>query len=107
MILSARLRWGECVKNVSGYAVTGTILICWSAAASGTMIHAEDEHGPNSAPYHCVERWSWRSAFNADPGVVGTTVRLYNDPFTVIGVAAGAGSTARSDLIGPTITYRS
>jgi predicted permease len=29
----------------------------------------------------------WRSAFNADPGVVGTTVRLGKDPFTVVGVA--------------------
>jgi len=29
----------------------------------------------------------WRSAFNADPGVVGTTVRLGKDPFTVLGVA--------------------
>jgi predicted permease len=29
----------------------------------------------------------WRSAFNADPGVVGTTVRLGKDQFTVVGVA--------------------
>jgi len=29
----------------------------------------------------------WRSAFNADPGIVGTTVRLGKDPFTVVGVA--------------------
>ena len=29
----------------------------------------------------------WRRAFNADPGVVGTTVRLDDDPFTVVGVA--------------------
>ena len=51
------------------------------------MIHAEDEHGPNSAPYMVLSDSLWRSAFNADPGVVGTTVRLYKDPFTVIGVA--------------------
>src|SRR5437667_7622550 len=29
----------------------------------------------------------WRSAFNAGPGVVGTTVRLGKDPFMVVGVA--------------------
>src|SRR5438552_6719355 len=29
----------------------------------------------------------WRSAFNADPGVVGTTVQLNKQPFTVVGVA--------------------
>src|SRR6185295_2100654 len=29
----------------------------------------------------------WRSVFQADPGIVGTTVRLGKDPFTVVGVA--------------------
>jgi predicted permease len=29
----------------------------------------------------------WRSAFNANPGVIGTTVRLNKDSFTVVGVA--------------------
>ncbi len=29
----------------------------------------------------------WRTAFNADPGVVGTKVRLGKYPFTVVGVA--------------------
>ena len=46
-----------------------------------------DEHGPNSAPYVVLSHELWRSAFGADPGVVGTTVRLDKDPFTVVGVA--------------------
>ena len=29
----------------------------------------------------------WRSAFHADPGVVGATVELDKHPFTVVGVA--------------------
>jgi predicted permease len=29
----------------------------------------------------------WRTAFNADPGVIGTTVQLNKDSFTVVGVA--------------------
>ena len=53
----------------------------------GRLIQAEDEHGPNSAPYMVLSDSLWRSAFNADPGVIGTTVRLDKDPFTVIGVA--------------------
>ena len=32
-----------------------------------------DEHGPNSAPYMVLSDSLWRSAFNADPGVIGTT----------------------------------
>ena len=64
------------------------ISICWACSRKlGRLIHAADEHGPNSAPYMVLSDSLWRSAFNADPGVVGTTVRLNKDPFTVIGVA--------------------
>ena len=76
------------MRNVSGYAVTGNYFDLLGVQPQvGRLIHAEDEHGPNSAPYIVLSDSLWRSAFNADPGVVGTTVRLYNDPFTVIGVA--------------------
>ena len=76
------------MRNVSGYAVTGNYFDLLGVQPQvGRLIHAEDEHGPNSAPYIVLSDSLWRSAFNADPGVVGTTVRLYKDPFTVIGVA--------------------
>jgi predicted permease len=84
----ARLYWGDAARNVSGYAVTGNYFDLLGVQPQvGRLIHAEDEHGPNSAPYIVLSDSLWRSAFNADPGVVGTTVLLYNDPFTVIGVA--------------------
>ena len=95
----ARLRWGDAVRNVSGYAVTGNYFDLLAVQPQvGRLIHAEDEHGPNSAPYIVLSDSLWRSAFNADPGVVGTTVRLYNDPFKVIGVApARFNGTERFD----------
>ena len=84
----ARLHWGDAVRSVSGYAVTGNYFDLLGVQPQvGRLIQAEDEHGPNSAPYIVLSDSLWRSAFNADPGVVGTTVRLYKDPFTVIGVA--------------------
>ena len=72
----------------------------------GRFIQSADDHGPNSAPYIVLTDNLWRSAFNADPGVVGTTVRLNKDPFTVIGVAP-RDSTARSNLTGRTTSFRS
>jgi predicted permease len=54
----------------------------------GRLIQPPDERGPNSAPYIVLSDSLWRSAFNADPRVVGTTVRLNKDSFTVIGVAS-------------------
>src|SRR5436190_6043984 len=84
----ARLHWGDAVRSVSGYAVTGNYFDLLGVQPQvGRLIQAEDEHGPNSTPYIVLSDSLWRSAFNADPSVVGTTVRLFKDPFTVIGVA--------------------
>src|SRR6266705_4118163 len=83
----ARLHWGDAVRSVSGYAVTGNYFDLLGVQPQvGRLIQAEDEHGPNSAPYIVLSDSLWRSAFNADPGVIGTTVRLNKDSFTVVGV---------------------
>jgi predicted permease len=85
---SATLHSGKAARSVSGYAVTGNYFDLLGVQPQiGRLIWAEDEHGPNSAPYIVLSDSLWRIAFNADPGVVGTTVRLYKNPFTVIGVA--------------------
>ncbi len=52
----------------------------------GRFFHAEDEHGPNSAPYVVLAYGYWRSHFNDDPGVIGRVVRINQHPFTIIGV---------------------
>jgi predicted permease len=84
----ARLRWGNVMRSVDGHAVTGNYFDLLGVQPQvGRLIHAEDEHGPNSAPYIVLSDSLWRSVFNADPRVLGTTVTLGQDPFTVIGVA--------------------
>jgi predicted permease len=55
--------------------------------ALGRFFHASDEHGPNSAPYIVLSDAFWRSRFNADPRIVGTTVDINRHPFTIIGIA--------------------
>jgi predicted permease len=83
-----RLRWGDTVKTVSGYSATGNYFDMLGAQpALGRFFHEADIQGPNSAPYMVLSDRLWRSAFNADPGVVGTKVRLGKNPFTVLGVA--------------------
>ena len=84
----ARLSWGNSAKSVCGYAVTGNYFETLGVQPElGRLIQTTDEHGPNSAPYVVLSDSLWRSAFNADPGVIGTTVRLNQDSFTVVGVA--------------------
>jgi predicted permease len=83
-----RLRWGDTVKSVTGYSATGNYFdLLGVQPAVGRFFHEADVQGPNSAPYMVLSDRLWRSAFNADPGVVGTKVRLGKDPFTVLGVA--------------------
>jgi len=84
----ARLGRNNAVRRVSGYAVTGNYFELLGVQPEvGRFFQATDEHGPNSAPYVVLSNDLWRSAFSADPGVVGTTARLDKDPFTVVGVA--------------------
>jgi predicted permease len=83
-----RLSWGNSAKNVDGYSVTGNYFEMLGVQPEiGRFIQSSDEHGPNSAPYMVLSDGLWRSVFNADPGVIGTTVRLNKDSFTVVGVA--------------------
>jgi predicted permease len=84
----AKLSWGNSTRIVAGYAVTGNYFEFLGVQPKlGRFIQASDDHGPNSAPYVVLSDHLWRSAFNADPDVIGTTVRLNKDSFTVIGVA--------------------
>ncbi len=53
----------------------------------GRLIHASDEHGPNSAPYIVLSYAYWHSHFQSDRGVVGRVVQLNRHPFTIVGVA--------------------
>ncbi|HTX76909.1 MAG TPA: ABC transporter permease, partial [Terracidiphilus sp.] len=52
----------------------------------GRFFHAEDEHGPNSAPYVVLTYSFWHTRFQGDRGVVGRVVRLNGHPFTILGV---------------------
>src|SRR5213595_3698643 len=85
---SATLHSDNIARSVSGYAVTGNYFDMLGVQPQvGRLIHAEDVRGTNSAPYIVLSESLWRSAFNADLRVIGKTVRLNKDPFTVLGVA--------------------
>ncbi|MGA8595564.1 MAG: ABC transporter permease [Bryobacteraceae bacterium] len=84
----ATLSRRNAVMNVHGDEVTGNYFdVLGVQPEVGRFFHAADEHGPDSAPYVVLSDDLWRSAFQADRGVVGTTVELNKHPFTVVGVA--------------------
>jgi len=83
-----------------GLSTGGRAQQCWMLEVSGNyfdmlgvqpelgrLLHASDERGPNSAPYAILSDGFWRTRFNADPHILGSTVELNKHRFTVIGVA--------------------
>src|SRR5262245_58070236 len=48
----------------------------------GRVLHASDEHGPDSAPYVVLSYAFWHRHFADDRGVVGRVVKLNKHPFT-------------------------
>ncbi len=56
-------------------------------AAVGRVLTAADDVTPGASPVAVLSNEFWRNHYAADPGVVGTTIRLNGHPFTVIGVA--------------------
>jgi predicted permease len=84
----APLTSGNKVRAVHGDEVSGNYFDLLGVLPQvGQFFHEVDEHGPNSAPYVVLSDALWRSAFQADRGVIGTTVELNKHPFTVVGVA--------------------
>jgi predicted permease len=78
---------GTVLRDISGEAVTGNYFdLLGVPAAEGRVFHAADEHGPGSAPLLVLSDALWRSTFHADPSVIGATVDLDQQSFTVVGV---------------------
>lgn len=86
---STSISWRNTVTSVHGDEVSGNYFdLLGAQPALGRFFHAADEHGPDSAPYIVLSDALWRTAFHADPDVVGTTVEIKKHPFTVLGVAS-------------------
>ena len=85
----ARLGGRDAGPRLTGVAVSANYFDLLGVEPQiGRFFHAADERGLNSAPYVVLSDALWRRVFGGDPSVVGTTVRLGEQPFTVIGVAA-------------------
>ncbi|MGA8597090.1 MAG: ABC transporter permease [Bryobacteraceae bacterium] len=52
----------------------------------GRLFDSRDEHGPNSVPYIVLSDAFWHLHFGGDPGIVGKTIDLNKQPFTIIGI---------------------
>jgi predicted permease len=57
------------------------------AAQRGRLLVPEDDRAPGASPVAVVSYGTWKRRFGNDPSVVGTSVSLNGQPFTVVGIA--------------------
>lgn len=57
------------------------------APAAGVLIQPADDAAPGARAVTVLSHAYWRRRFGADPGVVGSTIRINTHPFTIVGVA--------------------
>jgi predicted permease len=100
------LRVGEQPERVWGTMVSGNYFdVLGVRAAVGRTFRPEEDTTPGTHPVIVLSHELWQRLFQGDPDVVGRTVQINRQAFTVVGVAApdfrGALIGLRSDLFLP------
>jgi predicted permease len=86
-VVNAAVGTGENPAPAWGFGVSGNYFDSLGIRPYlGRLIHAADEHGPESAPYVVLTYSYWQSHFQEDRGVAGRVVQLNKHAFTVVGV---------------------
>jgi predicted permease len=87
-IAQASLDTGENPSRSWGELVSGNFFDALGIQPHlGRFFRASDEHGANSAPYMVLSYAYWHSRFQEDRGIIGRTIQVNKNPFTVVGVA--------------------
>ncbi len=84
-------------EYVFGLIVSGNYFPTLGAEmALGRAFLPEEDHEPGTRPVMILSHDFWQRRFNADPNIVGKTIKLNGQAYTVVGVAArefiGTGS---------------
>ncbi|WP_254062428.1 ABC transporter permease [Acidobacterium sp. S8] len=75
-------------QPVWGYEVSGNYFdMLGIKPVLGRFLHPADDANKNGSPNAVLSYACWKVRFGGDPNVVGKTVRLNKQPYTVIGVA--------------------
>ena len=73
----------------AGQLVSGNYFsVLGAEMALGRGFAPEEDRAPGTHPVLVLSNTFWARHFNSDPGVIGQTVRLAGQPFTIIGVTA-------------------
>ena len=80
---------GGAAEQLAAQVVSGNYFDVLGAKASlGRTFRADEDAAPGSGPVVVLSYGFWDRRFGKDPGILGQTLSLNRQPFTVIGVAA-------------------
>lgn len=80
---------GERPERVWGSIVTGNFFdVLGVRAAAGRTFLPDEDVTPGTHPVVVLSHELWQRRFQGDPGIVGTSLEINGQPFTVVGVAA-------------------
>ena len=98
---------GEDPERLTAVGVTPNLPSLLGVRPLLGRLFAGDEGAPGGAPVALVSERLWRTRFNADPALTGSTVVLNEKPTTIVGIVPAAASLgieqvhARADYSAP------
>ncbi|HKV73333.1 MAG TPA: ABC transporter permease [Gemmatimonadales bacterium] len=92
---------GEAERIASEVANGGYLRTLGVTPTLGRNIQPDEEQAPGAAKVTLISDRLWQRRFNADPAVLGRTINLGGDGYTVIGVLPRGflGMSGRADII--------
>jgi predicted permease len=110
-VTAFHLSTGNATERVDGELVSSDYFdVLGVTAAKGRLITAADERDHAADSLAVVSFRLWQRRFAGDPAVIGTTIKLNGQDFTLIGVAADAFTGIRigtpRDVWVPIVTLR-
>lgn len=87
-IAPMELETDDRADRIWGYLATGNYFdVLGVRPALGRFFKQSEDLNPGDSPYAVLSYNSWQSRFGADPAIVGRTIRINRQPYTVLGVA--------------------
>lgn len=79
---------GSGASRVWGYLATGNYFdVLGIQAAAGRVFHAADDRAPGASPFAVLSYDCWQTRFSGDIAIIGSTIRINRQPYTILGVA--------------------
>jgi predicted permease len=79
---------GEAMQPLAAELVSGTYFsLRGLRPAQGRLFGPADDESPGGHPLVILSHAYWTSAFNADPDVIGTEMRISGDVYEIVGIA--------------------